>query len=269
MRITKALQALAGLFLFGLGAATGLLAQNGGDSPQRVEQRRADLSGAPGMEVIASIAEYKPGDAIPRHIHHGIEVAYVVQGASAQGPGKQPMALATGSTVFNLRDVAHGDFTIVGDDSLKLFTVHVVDKGKPLYDQVASHARAIEPSNSAKVVPTNLPFSEAIHVGDTLYLSGQIGVAPGTMKLVSGGLEKEARQTMDNIKETLAANGYAMSDVAKCTVMLADISEWATFNEVYKSYFSGRYPARSAFGANGLALGARVEVECIAAKQST
>jgi 2-iminobutanoate/2-iminopropanoate deaminase len=70
---------------------------------------------------------------------------------------------------------------------------------------------------------------------------------------------------MQNIKSSLEAHGYTMRDIVKCTVMLADISEWATFNEIYKTFFSDRYPARSALGANGLALGARVEVECIAA----
>ena len=134
MKIAKALPPLAGLLLFSFGFATGLLAQLDGDSRQRVEQKRVDLSGAPGMEVIASVAEYKPGDAIDRHVHHGIEVAYVVQGASAEVPGKEPMTLATGSTVLNLRDVEHGGFKIVGDSSLKLFTVHIVDKGQPLYE---------------------------------------------------------------------------------------------------------------------------------------
>jgi 2-iminobutanoate/2-iminopropanoate deaminase len=119
--------------------------------------------------------------------------------------------------------------------------------------------------NSGKVLPTDLPFSEAVRVENILYLSGQVGIAPGTLKLVPGGIKEEARQTMENIKTSLEAHGYAMRDLVKCTVMLADISEWAAFNEVYKTFFSGRYPARSALGANGLALGARVEVECIAA----
>ena len=119
--------------------------------------------------------------------------------------------------------------------------------------------------NSGKVVPTTLPFSEAVRVGNVLYLSGQVGITPGTLKLVPGGLKEEARQTMENIKTSLEAHGCTMRDVVKCTVMLADISEWDAFNEVYKTFFSGRYPARSALGANGLALGARVEVECIAA----
>ena len=118
--------------------------------------------------------------------------------------------------------------------------------------------------NSGKVLPNNLPFSEAVRVGDTLYLSGMIGVEPGVMRLVAGGLKAEATQTMTNIKRVLELNGYTMNDVVKCTVMLADMSEWGAFNEIYKTFFTGRYPARSALGASGLALGARVEVECIA-----
>jgi 2-iminobutanoate/2-iminopropanoate deaminase len=127
-------------------------------------------------------------------------------------------------------------------------------------------ADRIEFLNSGKVVPATLPFSEAVRVGDVLYLSGQIGLVPGTMKLVEGGIQAQARQTMDNIKTSLEAHGYALRDLVKCTVMLADISEWGAFNEVYKTFFAGRFPARSALGANGLALGARVEIECMAAK---
>lgn len=119
--------------------------------------------------------------------------------------------------------------------------------------------------DSGKVFPAGLPFTEAVRVGDTLYLSGHIGIRPGTMTLVAGGIGAEARQTMQNIKTSLEAHGYSMRDLVKCTVMLADMAEWAAFNEVYGSFFSGRYPARSALGANGLALGARVEVECVAA----
>jgi 2-iminobutanoate/2-iminopropanoate deaminase len=129
----------------------------------------------------------------------------------------------------------------------------------------AGQPEAIEYLNSGKVLPANLPFSEAVRVDNVLYLSGQIGVAPGTLKLVPGGLKEEARQTMENIKRTLETHGHSMRDLVKCTVMLADIAEWAAFNEVYKTFFTGRYPARSALGVNGLALGARVEVECIAA----
>jgi reactive intermediate/imine deaminase len=124
----------------------------------------------------------------------------------------------------------------------------------------------VEFLNSGKVIPGTLPFSEAVRVGNVLYLSGQIGIAPGTMKLVPGGMKEETRQTMANIRTTLVANGYAMGDLVKCTALLADMSKWAEFNEVYKTFFVGHYPARSALGANGLALGAQVEVDCIAAK---
>jgi 2-iminobutanoate/2-iminopropanoate deaminase len=130
----------------------------------------------------------------------------------------------------------------------------------------SANAANMEFLNSGKVMPTDLPFSEGVRVGGTLYLSGQIGIPPGSDELVAGGIKEEARQTMENIKMSLEVHDYAMSDVVKCTVMLADISEWATFNGVYKTFFSGRYPARSALGANGLAMGARVEVECNAAK---
>jgi quercetin dioxygenase-like cupin family protein len=124
------------LVVFGIGVATGLFAQTITDLPQRVEQKRADLSGAPNMEVIASLVELKPGEVSQLHSHHGIEAAYIVQGAMVQTPGKDPMMLATGTTLFNLRDVDHGAFKILGDTSLKYFAVHVVDKGKPLYEFV-------------------------------------------------------------------------------------------------------------------------------------
>jgi reactive intermediate/imine deaminase len=115
------------------------------------------------------------------------------------------------------------------------------------------------------VLPEGLPFSEAVRVGNTVYLSGQMGIVPGTMRLAPGGIREQVRQTMENIKTTLETHGAAMRNLVKCTVMLADISDWPAFNEVYRTFFEEqRYPARSAFGANALALGARVEVECIA-----
>ena len=118
--------------------------------------------------------------------------------------------------------------------------------------------------NSQKVLPSGLPLSEAVKVGDTLYLSGQIGIIPGSLDLISGGIEAEARQTMENIKTILMHHGYAIDDIVKCTTMLADISEWNKFNDIYRTFFTRHYPARSAFGTSGLALNARVEVECIA-----
>jgi len=104
------------------------------DSPQRKELRRVDLSSGAGMEVISSISEFKPGDELPRHLHHGVEAGYVVQGAMVQNPGQPPAMLATGAPILNLRGVVHGGFKVMGPGNLILFTVHTVDKGKPLYD---------------------------------------------------------------------------------------------------------------------------------------
>jgi reactive intermediate/imine deaminase len=109
-----------------------------------------------------------------------------------------------------------------------------------------------------------LPFSEAVRVGDMLYLSGQVGTVPGTTELVPGGIKEETRQTLENIKVILERNGSALNRVFKCTVFLADISEWPKMNEVYRTYFPKSPPARSAMAASGLALNARVEIECIA-----
>ena len=112
--------------------------------------------------------------------------------------------------------------------------------------------------------PDGLPFSSAVRAGNTLYLSGNIGNISGTLDLAEGGITGETRQTMDNISNVLQEFGSSMDDVVKCTVFLADMSEWGAMNEVYKTYFKNP-PARSALGANGLALNARVEIECIAA----
>jgi 2-iminobutanoate/2-iminopropanoate deaminase len=111
----------------------------------------------------------------------------------------------------------------------------------------------------------DLPFSEAVRVGDLMILSGQLGTLPGTTDLAPGGIQGQARQAMENIKSILQRNGSSMDQVVKCTVMMADISEWPAFNEVYVTYFPGPKPARSAFAASGLAFGAKVEVECWAA----
>jgi 2-iminobutanoate/2-iminopropanoate deaminase len=115
-------------------------------------------------------------------------------------------------------------------------------------------------------MPDGLPFSSAVRAGDTLYLSGNIGNIPGTMDLAEGGITGETRQTMDNIANVLKEFGSSLDDVVKCTVFLADMSEWGAMNEVYKTYFKNP-PARSAIGTNGLALNARVEIECIAVPQ--
>ena len=103
----------------------------------------------------------------------------------------------------------------------------------------------------------NLPFSSAVRVGDTLYLSGSIGNIPGTLELAEGGIQGETRQTMENIRQVLETFGSSMDRVVKCTVFLADMAEWGAMNEVYRTYFENP-PARSALGASGLALDARV-----------
>jgi reactive intermediate/imine deaminase len=125
------------------------------------------------------------------------------------------------------------------------------------------HAAEIDRYDDGPFAGMGYPFSESARVGDLLFLAGQIGEdADG--KLVQGGIKAEAEQAMLNIEAALARRGLAMEHVVKCTVFLADISEWATFNEVYTKHFSHPYPARSALGASGLAADARVEVECIA-----
>ena len=123
----------------------------------------------------------------------------------------------------------------------------------------------IEYVNPPAFKAAGLPFSQAVRVGDVLYLSGQLGNVPGKLKLVPGGMEAEARQTMENIGAALKGYGLSFDDVIKCTVMMADMKDWPAFNKIYASYFKpDRLPARSAFGANGLALGAAMEVECMA-----
>jgi len=111
----------------------------------------------------------------------------------------------------------------------------------------------------------NLPFSEAVRVGNMLYLSGQLGLLPGSAELAPGGIEAEAHQVMQNIRTVLERHGSSLEEVVKCTVMMADINEWTEFNTVYVSYFPGPKPARSAFAASGIGFNGRVEVECWAA----
>ena len=125
----------------------------------------------------------------------------------------------------------------------------------------------IERFNSGQVVPASLPFPEGTAVGGLVFLSGQLGNVPGTLKLVDGGIRAEARQTLENIATVLRGQGLDLGNLVRCTVMLADMAEWPVFNEVYAEFFAGQpTPARSAFGCTGLALGARVEIECTAAR---
>ena len=105
-----------------------------------------------------------------------------------------------------------------------------------------------------------LPFSSAVRIGDILYLSGQMGFRDDGS--LAEGMEGQARQALENIRAVLQNAGLGFSDVFHCTVMLADMAQWAAFNAVYLEYFSDPLPTRSAFGASGLALGGLVELEC-------
>jgi reactive intermediate/imine deaminase len=125
-------------------------------------------------------------------------------------------------------------------------------------------APQVEFLNSPAAAGRDLPFSEAVRVGHMLFLSGQLGTRPGTTELVPGGIAAETKQVLENMRAILERNGSSLDRVVKCTVFLADIGEWPAMNEVYRQYFSGNPPARSAMAASGLALNARVEIECIA-----
>ena len=120
------------------------------------------------------------------------------------------------------------------------------------------------PHYVAMAGPTARPFSAAVVANGMIYLSGQLGI-DSMGKFPPGGIGPETKMALENIKALLAQQGASMSDVVKCTVMLADIQEWAAMNAVYVTYFPKDPPARSAFGTSGLALGGRVEIECIAA----
>ena len=109
-----------------------------------------------------------------------------------------------------------------------------------------------------------LPFSTAVQVGDVLYLSGQVGTLPGTTELIEGGVVPETRQTLENIRTVLEYSGSSIEDVFKCSVYLADIAEFQDMNAVYREFFPENPPARSTVAGSGLALGARVEIECMA-----
>ncbi|MFM5917325.1 MAG: RidA family protein [Novosphingobium sp.] len=126
-------------------------------------------------------------------------------------------------------------------------------------------AREKAPPRGPVFTPSDLPypFSSAVRVGDVLYLSGQLGADDSGKGVVPGGIEPETRQMFARIGKTLSQHGLSFDNVFKCQVFLADMADWPKFNAIYAGYFKkGRYPARSAMGVNGLALGARVEMEC-------
>ena len=125
-------------------------------------------------------------------------------------------------------------------------------------------ARAGAPEFLTPYGTPQYPFSPAVRANGMLYLAGQIGT-DSSGRLVAGGIEPETRQTLENIRDVLQRTGSSMERVVKCTVMMADMREWPAMNAIYARYFPRHFPARSAFGATALALGARVEIECLAA----
>lgn len=126
----------------------------------------------------------------------------------------------------------------------------------------AANSHSAEYLRSADPALQTLPFSEAVRTDGLLILSGQIPNLPGTMEIAPGGIEAQSHQVMKNIRAILERHGSSLEKVVKCTVMIDNMSDWPAFNEVYVQYFPGPKPARSAFGADGLAMGALVEVEC-------
>ena len=110
------------------------------------------------------------------------------------------------------------------------------------------------------------PYSQAVEINDTLYLSGQLPIHPLSGKIESTTAELQTEQVFKNIAAILEAAGYTFADVVKSTVFLSDITNFAGMNEVYKKYYSSECPARSAFAVRDLPLGALVEIETIAAR---
>jgi 2-iminobutanoate/2-iminopropanoate deaminase len=127
---------------------------------------------------------------------------------------------------------------------------------------ISVHADNIGYYTSKTTIDNNYPFSDAVTVGDILYLSGIIGETNG--ELVEGGIVGETHQAMKNMQVILKQHDLDLSNIFKCLVMIDDISQWGLFNSVYIQYFNRPYPARSAFGADGLAMNASFEIECMA-----
>ena len=108
------------------------------------------------------------------------------------------------------------------------------------------------------------PFTPAIKVGNLVFASGQVGIPPGTTTLVEGGIGPQTRQALENLDRVFQAAGTSLARAVKCTVFLADIADFAAMNDMYRTFFTGDPPARSTVAVSGLAVGARVEIECLA-----
>ena len=123
--------------------------------------------------------------------------------------------------------------------------------------------RKVEYLQSDSHKKSDAPYSQAVRVGDMLYLSGVIGSKPGEPGLVAGGIKPETRQAMENVKTLLETYGSSLDEVVKCMCMLGDIADYSDMNEVYKKFFPENRPARSTFAVD-LPIGAKIEIECMA-----
>lgn len=123
--------------------------------------------------------------------------------------------------------------------------------------------RIINTEKAAKAIG---PYSQAVEINSTLYISGQIPIDPSTGEIVNGGIEVQTEQVMKNISNILSAAGYGLADVVKTSCFLTDLANFSKMNEVYSKYFTGNCPARSTFQVAALPRGALLEIETIAAK---
>ena len=134
------------------------------------------------------------------------------------------------------------------------------------FTSLSAAGSTIEVLGADQTKRLNLPFSEAVAIGDLLFLSGQIGSKPGELGLVEGGIQAETRQTMKNIIAILEKHGSSVDQLIKCTIFLGNMDEWGDMNIAYIEALGDHRPARSALGVSGIALGGSVEIECIAAR---
>ena len=147
--------------------------------------------------------------------------------------------------------------------SLSLFAL----AGCVSVDVDETHLRSsVEHDSGAPGTGLGLPFSKAVIVGDMIYLSGELGTLPGERTPVPGGTGPETTQIFRNIETTLMRNGADLSDIVKCTVFLEDMADYGAMNDAYKAALPDPMPARSTVGVDGIALGASLEIECIAAR---
>jgi reactive intermediate/imine deaminase len=187
------------------------------------------------MQLLVEQTGLTPLEAIQAATLHGAEAIGIADKVGSIEAGKKANLLILSANpadnISNSRQISHviknGQFVYRGDDS-------------------------------------RLPFSSARVVNGILYLSGQLGNFPGTMSLNGTSIESQMHQTMRNIGAVLQQHKLDFAAVFKCTVMLEDIKDWPAANKVYIQYFKAPLPARSAFATNGLALGAKAEVECMA-----